>query len=48
MALKDLGSEARMKLLTFSNSRWETGQVPFSWKATKIVLVLKPGKSYLN
>lgn len=43
-----LGSEAKARLLAFFNISWENGLVPPTWKKSRIVPLLKPGKSMLD
>lgn len=42
--LKNLGSEARKKLLCLYNRVWIEGKLPSSWKEAVIVPIKKPGK----
>lgn len=42
------GHEARTRLLHHFNESWSTGIVPQDWKVSRIVSLLKPGKSSLD
>lgn len=44
-ALCNLGEEARKVLLLLFNSSWQTGTVPQEWKTSRLIPLLKPGKS---
>lgn len=47
-ALCHLGERARLALLDLYNSSWRDGTVPISWKTSRLVPLLKPGKSPLE
>lgn len=47
-ALAHLGEQGKSRLLNLYNQSWESGVVPESWKISRIIPVLKPGKSPLD
>lgn len=47
-ALCNLGERARMALLLLYNDSWQTGTVPQEWKSSRLIPLLKAGKSPLD
>ena len=47
-ALCHLGERARIALLELYNESWQEGTLPLSWKTSRLVPLLKPGKSPLE
>ena len=47
-ALCNLGDEARKALLHLYNDSWQTGTVPQAWKSSRLIPLLKAGKSPLD
>lgn len=47
-ALANLGQTARHALLDVYNNSWREGVVPAAWKSSRLVPLLKPGKSPLD
>lgn len=44
-ALCHLGMEGRKVLLSYYNATWSSSTVPKQWKTSRLVALLKPGKS---